>query len=279
MLSVLETPRDKSMVHRPRKRFGQHFLHDASAIRRIMDIIAPTADDIMVEIGPGLGAITQPLLARLGRMQAIELDRDVIPRLVARCAGAGDLTIHQTDALTFDFAGLAANQGTLRVVGNLPYNISTPLIFRLLECAHAIQDMHFLLQREVVDRIRAAPGSRDYGRLSVMVQYRCRCERLFLVANRAFSPPPKVESALLRLVPYRRPPVAVGDERRFARVVRQAFSQPRKTIKNNLKGLLDVADIKTAGVDPTLRPERLSLAQFAALADVDPTFAPPRPQS
>ncbi len=267
------------MVHRPRKRFGQHFLHDAGTIRRIVDAIAPTPDDIMVEIGPGLGAITQPLLARLGRMQVIELDRDLIPRLVARCTGMGDLKVYQGDALTFDYAGLAANQGALRVVGNLPYNISTPLIFRLLECAHAIQDMFFLLQRELVDRIRAAPGSGDYGRLSVMVQYRCRCERLFRVANHAFFPPPKVESALLRLVPYRRLPVAVGDERRFARVVRQAFSQPRKTIRNNLKGLLDVADIKTAGIDPSLRPERLSLAEFAALARADRTFTPAHPKS
>lgn len=255
-------------MHRPRKRFGQHFLHDTGVIRRIVAAIAPAAGEIMVEIGPGLGAITEPLLARIGRLHAIELDRDVIPELTTRCAAAGELKIHQADALTFDFSSLARKQDRLRVVGNLPYNISTPLIFHLLEFARAIQDMHFLLQREVVDRITAAPGGGDYGRLSVMVQYRCRCERLFGVANGAFAPPPKVESALLRLAPYRRPPVVVGDERRFARLVQQAFSQRRKTLKNNLKGLLEITDIEAAGVDPGLRPETLTLGQFAALANV-----------
>jgi 16S rRNA (adenine1518-N6/adenine1519-N6)-dimethyltransferase len=256
------------MLHRPRKRFGQHFLHDASTIRRIVDAIDPRPDDAIVEIGPGRGAITRPLLQRLGRLHAIELDRDVIPLLEAHCAGAGELILHQADALSFDLSRLAPESGRLRIVGNLPYNISTPLLFHLLEHARAIEDMHFLLQREVVERITATPGGGDYGRLSVMVQYRCHCERLFGVANGAFSPPPQVESAFLRLQPYRQPPVEVHDEPRFRLIVQQAFSQRRKTLKNNLKDLLSLADIEAADIDPGLRPERLTLAQFAALARV-----------
>lgn len=255
------------MRHRPRKRFGQHFLHDAGVIRRIVDAIVPQPGDTMVEIGPGRGALTRPLLERLRRLHAIELDRDVIPTLAESCKGVGELNIHQADALSFDFMRLAPAPARLRVVGNLPYNISTPLIFHLLKHSRAIEDMHFLLQREVVERIIAAPGGGEYGRLSVMVQYRCRCERMFGVANGAFSPPPKVDSALLRLAPYRRPPVAVYDEQRFMRVVQQAFSQRRKTLKNNLKGLLSSEGIEAAGVDPGLRPEMLALAQWAALAN------------
>ncbi len=258
---------DFAMHHRPRKRFGQHFLHDEKVIRDIVAAIAPQPDDTLVEIGPGRGAITRPLLRRLGRMHAVELDRDLVPALARLCADAGELTLHAADALNFDFARLKPHAGRLRVVGNLPYNISTPLIFHLLAAAHAIADMHFLLQKEVVERITAQPGGGAYGRLSVMVQYRCRCEKLFGVGNGAFSPPPRVDSALLRLTPYARPCVAVRDEQRFARIVSQAFSQRRKTIRNNLKRWLTVEAIEAAGVDPGLRPERLSLAQFAALAN------------
>ncbi|MGI8739118.1 MAG: 16S rRNA (adenine(1518)-N(6)/adenine(1519)-N(6))-dimethyltransferase RsmA [Gammaproteobacteria bacterium] len=255
------------MHHRPRKRFGQHFLHDEKAINDIVAAIAPQPGDTMVEIGPGQGAITGPLLRRLGRLHAIEPDRDLLPALVRRFAHDGHLIIHAADALRFDIGTLSP--GRLRVVGNLPYNISTPLIFHLLASASAVADMHFLLQKEVVDRIAAAPGSGAYGRLSVMVQYRCHCEKLFGVASAAFSPPPKVESALLRIEPYSRPPTAVHNEQRFARIVAQAFSQRRKTIKNNLKKMLTVKAIEGAGVDPDLRPEKLGLAQFAALANAE----------
>lgn len=257
------------MHHRPRKRFGQHFLHDETAINDIVAAIAPQPGDTMVEIGPGQGAITGPLLRRLGRLHAIEIDRDLIPALERRFAQDGDLTIHAADALRFDIGTLSPAGGRLRVVGNLPYNISTPLIFHLLASSSAVADMHFLLQKEVVDRIAAAPGGGAYGRLSVMAQYRCHCEKLFGVASAAFSPPPKVESALLRLKPYSRPPIAVNNEQRFARIVSEAFSQRRKTIKNNLKKMLTVEAIEGAGVDPNLRPEKLSLAQFAALANAE----------
>lgn len=256
------------MLQRARKRFGQHFLHDAGVIRRIVKAISPRPGEIMVEIGPGLGAITRPLLERLGRLHVVELDRDVIPELIRLCARAGELTIHQADALAFDFASLAPDDGKVRIAGNLPYNISTPLFFHLMESAQMIEDMHFLLQKEVVDRITAEPGGRAYGRLSVMAQYRCRCERLFSVASGAFSPPPKVESAFLRLTPYPRSAIEVDDEEHFALVVRHAFSQRRKTLKNNLKPLLRAEDIEAAGVDPSLRPEMLSIADFAALANL-----------
>jgi 16S rRNA (adenine1518-N6/adenine1519-N6)-dimethyltransferase len=258
------------MLHRPRRRFGQHFLHDTGVIQRIVNAIAPQPDQCMVEIGPGLGAITVPLLKRLGRLHVVELDRDVIPELTRRCAGIGKLSIHSHDALKFDFSSLAPKAGKLRIAGNLPYNISTPLIFHLLRQAHAIEDMHFLLQREVVERITGTPGGRAYGRLSVMVQYRCRCERLFAVDSGAFSPRPQVESALLRLVPCSRPQIKVIDEKWFARIVKHAFAQRRKTLRNALKQLLGTGDIEAAGVDPSLRSEMLTLEQFAALANVKP---------
>lgn len=255
------------MSHRPRKRFGQHFLHDPSVIAKIVAAIAPQAGETVVEIGPGLGALTRPLLERLGRLDVVELDRDVIPHLEADCAGRGELIVHNVDALRFDFAALSPAARGLRVCGNLPYNISTPLIFHLLEQADAIRDMHFLLQKEVVDRLAAPPGGGDYGRLSVMLQYRCRAEALFRVAPGAFSPPPKVDSAVVRLTPYESPPHRADDEALFARLVNQAFSQRRKTLRNVLKGLLSTAQIEAVGIDPGLRPETLSVAQFVALSN------------
>lgn len=258
------------MLHHARKRFGQHFLHDVGVIQRIIDAIDPRPGDRMVEIGPGLGAITAPLLEHVRRLDAIELDRDIIPELVRLCARAGELTIHQADALNFDFSSLAPDEGKLRVVGNLPYNISTPLIFHLLGQLSVIEDMHFLLQREVVERISATPGGGAYGRLSIMVQFRCRCEVLFSVSGGAFSPPPKVESALLRLTPHPQPPVKVDDEPRFALIVSRAFNQRRKTLKNALKTLLSAKDIEAAGVDPGARPETLTLGDYAALSNIGP---------
>lgn len=257
------------MNHRPRKRFGQNFLHDPGVIRGIVAAIHPRAGEHMVEIGPGLGALTAPLMAVLGEMDVVELDRDLIPGLERQFADSGTLRIHNSDALKFDFCALAgAGSGEkLRVVGNLPYNISTPLIFHLLEQSRCIRDMHFMLQKEVVDRLAAQPGGGDYGRLSVMVQYHCRVEKLFGVPPGAFNPPPRVHSAIVRLVPYPEPPSPATDEKCFARVVAQAFSQRRKTLRNNMKKLLDAEAIAALGIDPGCRAETLSLAQFVALAN------------
>jgi len=254
------------MNHRPRKRFGQNFLHDQNVIRGIVAAIHPQAGERLVEIGPGLGALTEPLLAALGEMDAVELDRDLVPRLQQQFAGA--LRIHNADALKFDFCSLLEEDGDkLRVAGNLPYNISTPLIFHLLEQSHCIRDMHFMLQKEVVNRLAANPGGGDYGRLSVMVQYRCRVEKLFTVPPGAFNPPPKVDSAIVRLTPYTEPPHPARDEKLLGRVVTQAFGQRRKTLRNNMKGLLDAAAIEALGIDPGCRPETLSLEQFVSLAN------------
>ncbi len=255
------------MEHRARKRFGQHFLHDPNIICNIVAAIAPVKGDRMIEIGPGLGAITLPLLEKLGQLDVIELDRDVIPTLQQACCNIGELTVHEIDALKFDIRSLSHGQHDLRIVGNLPYNISTPLIFHLLESAAMIKDMHFLLQKEVVERLSASPGTKRYGRLSVMVQFYCSTQHLFNVGANAFKPPPRVESALVRLVPHASPPAQVNDPRQLAQLVNQAFSQRRKTLRNALKTLLDATQIEHAGIDPGLRPEMLSVGDFAALAN------------
>ncbi len=256
-----------ALKHQPRKRFGQNFLHDPGVIRGIVAAIHPKAGEHVAEIGPGLGALTAPLLEALGELDVVELDRDLIPHLQQQFTVAGQLRIHNTDALRFDFCSLVAQGEALRVVGNLPYNISTPLIFHLLGQSRCIRDMHFMLQQEVVDRLAAVPGTGDYGRLSVMVQYQCQVERLFSVPPGAFNPPPKVTSAIVRLTPYREKPVTVKDEACLSRLVAQAFSQRRKTLRNNLKPLLDSVTIEALGIDPGRRPETLSLTEFAALAD------------
>ncbi len=256
------------MNHRPRKRFGQNFLHDQNVIRGIVAAIHPLPGERLVEIGPGLGALTEPLLLALGEMDVVELDRDLIPKLQQQFATTGTLRIHNADALKFDFCSLPnSDSEKLRVVGNLPYNISTPLIFHLLDQSRCIRDMHFMLQKEVVNRLAAGPGGGDYGRLSVMVQYRCQVEKLFTVGPGAFNPPPKVDSAIVRLIPYAEPPHPARDEKLFARLVNQAFSQRRKTLRNNMKGLLDAAAIEALDIDPGCRPETLSLQQFVSLAN------------
>ncbi len=255
------------MKHQPRKRFGQNFLHDPGVIRGIVAAIHPVTGERVAEIGPGLGALTAPLLEALGELDVVELDRDLIPHLQQQFATSGELRIHNTDALRFDFCSLVPEGETLRVVGNLPYNISTPLIFHLLKQSHCIRDMHFMLQKEVVDRLAAPPGGSDYSRLSVMVQYHCQVERLFSVPPGAFNPPPKVHSAIVRLTPYGEKPFTVRDEACLSRLVTQAFGQRRKTLRNNLKPLLDSATIESLGIDPGRRPETLSLKEFTALAD------------
>lgn len=250
----------------PRKRFGQHFLHDAGVVRRILSALTPQPGQTLVEIGPGLGALTLPLLQRVHRLQAIELDRDIVPRLQAACAGRGELIVHQADVLRFDFRALAASGGRLRLVGNLPYNISTPLLFHLLAQADVIEDMLFMLQKEVVARMAAQPGDAAYGRLSVSLAAHAQVEALFDVGRGAFTPPPRVESAVVRVTP-RPAPFALGDPEVFARVVAAAFSQRRKTLGNALRALMPPADIGRLGIDPRTRAERVSPAEFARLAN------------
>jgi 16S rRNA (adenine1518-N6/adenine1519-N6)-dimethyltransferase len=254
-------------AHRARKRFGQHFLHDQQIIGQIVDCIDPVPGQPLVEIGPGLGALTLPVLAECRRLHVVELDRDVIPRLEAACVGRGELVVHRGDALAFDFGALARELGApLRLIGNLPYNISTPLLFHFLEVAGAVRDMHFMLQKEVVDRMAAAPGGKDYGRLTVMLAARVRVEKLFDVGPGAFRPPPKVDSSIVRLIPHATAPFAVPDAPRFAEVVMRAFSQRRKTLRNSLQGVVAPEAFSATGIDPQRRAETLAPAEFAALA-------------
>ncbi|MHB8425590.1 MAG: 16S rRNA (adenine(1518)-N(6)/adenine(1519)-N(6))-dimethyltransferase RsmA [Gammaproteobacteria bacterium] len=258
--------RGSTQPHQPRKRFGQHFLHDRNVINRILSAIAPKRDDFLIEIGPGLGALTLPLLQVCGALTAVELDRDVIPRLEADAADKGTLRVIQGDALRTDYRTLAPAGQKIRLVGNLPYNISTPLLFHLLQQADMIRDMHFMLQKEVVRRMAAKPGGKEYGRLTIMLAAHCRVEPLFTIGAGAFTPAPKVESAFVRLVPCVTPAFPVGDPVRFAVLVNQAFSRRRKTLKNALQGLADEAAIRAAGLDPAQRPETLSAADYARLA-------------
>ena len=290
-------------THLPRKRFGQHFLTDAGVIDAIVRAIAPQPDDLMAEIGPGLGALTAPVLRQIKRLHAIEIDRDVVARL-KKTFPAGRLVIHQGDALAFDFARIveetrmveektaetvgasyssATSPGAdpaptataaapaapvLRVIGNLPYNISTPLLFHLADFSHLIIDCHFMLQKEVVDRMVAAPGSKVYGRLSVMLQYRFAMEPVLDVPPEAFDPPPKVESAVVRMIP--RPAVERGahDEVLLGEIVTQAFGQRRKTLRNTLKGRVTDEQFGAVGIDPGARAEEIDVARFVALTNL-----------
>lgn len=263
------------MSHQVRKRFGQHFLHDPQVIQRIINAINPKPDQHLVEIGPGQGAITLPLLDIMGRLDVVELDRDLIPILQKACTGKGELHVHQADALKFDFCQLIATPDEkLRLVGNLPYNISTPLLFHLVTQRHCIADMYFMLQKEVVERIVASPGGGDYGRLSVMLQYYCQVTELFSVGPGAFKPPPKVSSAIIYLVPHAQPPVQVDNDQALAWIVNRSFSMRRKTLRKSLKGYVDSETMKDLDIDPMLRPECLSLAQFALLANALPAPVP-----
>nr|VFK21352.1 MAG: 16S rRNA (adenine1518-N6/adenine1519-N6)-dimethyltransferase [Candidatus Kentron sp. FM] len=255
---------------RARKRFGQHFLQDRHVTDRIVSSIAIEPGEVIVEIGPGLGALTAPLFARTEHLHVVELDRDLAARLAERFSAQlqnGTFSLHTADALTFDFAALTSIDRPLRIVGNLPYNISTPLLFHLLSQSRYIRDMHIMLQREVANRISAPPCSADYGRLSVMVQWHCLVERLFEVGSGAFSPPPRVTSAVVRLTIRKVPPAHVPDREVLGRLVAQAFSHRRKTLRNCLRGWLTEDEILAAGVDPGARPETLDLRQFAGLAN------------
>lgn len=248
----------------PRKRFGQHFLHDKGIIHKIIQAINPQRTQHLVEIGPGLGALTHALLPLLDHLEAIEIDRDLIPLLKESATEFGKLTIHEQDALSFDFHQLTP---PLRVVGNLPYNISTPLIFHLLEQIDCIQDMHFMLQREVVDRLAAKPGNKTYGRLSVMVQYHCAVEKLFNVAPGAFNPPPEVDSAVVRLSPYTEPAYLAKDLPTLSMLVTTAFSQRRKTLRKSLSHYLKPNDWEAINIDSQRRPEELTVAEFVAISN------------
>ena len=253
------------MSHHPRKRFGQNFLHDQSVIERILDAVDPRPGEHLVEIGPGQGALTKGLLQRCGEMDAIELDRDLLEPLTDQCAAYGRLHLHNADALKFDFRQLQTDARPLRLVGNLPYNISTPLLFHLLSYGNVICNMHFMLQKEVVDRMAAGPGSRTYGRLSVMLQVRCEVIPLFDIGPESFDPPPKVDSSVVRLQPRDHPLVSKDQLEDFGDLVSTAFAQRRKTLRNNLKKLLNTNKISDLGIDPSRRPETLSLDEFVRL--------------
>jgi len=251
------------MQHRPRKRFGQNFLQNPHIIDAIVRAFNPQATDHVVEIGPGLGALTQPLLRQLNALTAIEIDRDLQAHLALMPEALGKLNLVDADALSIDYSDLGED---LRVIGNLPYNISTPLLIHLLHHVKHIKDMHFMLQKEVVERLAAGPGSKAYGRLSVIVQYHCEVEHLFNVPADAFFPKPKVESAIVCMTPYRVSPYPVVPFTELERLVACAFSMRRKTLANNLKPILNAAELTTLGINPLLRPEQISVSEYVQIA-------------
>ena len=251
------------MEHRARKRFGQNFLTDPNTVRRIIEAVRPGPTDTVVEIGPGLGALTEPLLAVLPRLHVVEIDRDLIARLRQR-HDPDRLVIHEGDALAFDFAALGEQ---LKVVGNLPYNISTPLLFHLAGFAAQVREMTFMLQKEVVMRMVVEPGGGDYGRLSVMLQYRFDMLRLFDVPPGAFRPAPKVTSSIVRMVPKPTESLTAVDADLLGEIVTAAFGQRRKTLRNTLKAIVGAAALEALGIDPGLRAERLTLADFVAISN------------
>ncbi|MGF1615106.1 MAG: 16S rRNA (adenine(1518)-N(6)/adenine(1519)-N(6))-dimethyltransferase RsmA [Gammaproteobacteria bacterium] len=255
------------MTHRPRPRLSQHFLQDRGVIARIVQAVDPRPGEVIVEIGPGLGAITAPLVQRAEQLHVVEIDSELVAVLQQRFAGETRLHVHLGDALSYDITSLISGTERLRVVGNLPYHISTPLLFHLFTQSAVIQDMHLMLQRELARRVVAPPGSRTYGRLSVMTQLRCQVEKLFDIRPGAFHPVPKVSSTLLRLIPRCQLPAPIKDLAAFEQLVARVFSQRRKTLRNSLKPWLSDEQIRAAQVDPALRPEMLTLLQFAALAN------------
>jgi 16S rRNA (adenine1518-N6/adenine1519-N6)-dimethyltransferase len=265
---VSNKPGRSQSGHKARKRFGQNFLHDSGVIERIIRAINPKPDDALVEIGPGLGALTEEMLAVNGRLQVVELDRDLIPVLRTKFFNYPDFRIHEADALKFDFGQLVENGQRIRIIGNLPYNISTPLIFHLLGHSGVVEDMHFMLQKEVVQRLAAMPGDNNYGRLGIMAQYFCRVQPLFEVGPGAFKPAPKVDSAIVRMVPHETLPHPAKDYRLLQAVVRTAFSARRKTLRKGLAGMVTVEQLNRVGINDGLRPENLALADYVAIADL-----------
>jgi 16S rRNA (adenine1518-N6/adenine1519-N6)-dimethyltransferase len=254
--------------HRARKRFGQNFLHDGGVIDNIVSAIQPRPQQAMVEIGPGLAALTEPVADACLDLHVVELDRDLADRLENHPSLSDKLTVHRGDALKFDFAALSAQLGKkLRVFGNLPYNISTPLIFHLLDQLECIEDMHFMLQKEVVERMASEPGRKSFGRLSVMIQQACEVTPVLQVPPGAFTPPPKVESAVVRLQPLSQPRMEVRDRKLLNHVCLTGFNQRRKTVRNNFKELLSEAQLEALGIDPTTRPETLQVEDFCRIAN------------
>ena len=271
----MPTMKHQPQQHRPRKRFGQNFLQDASVIDRITASVYPKPGEHLVEIGPGQGALTASLIDSGCTLDVVELDRDLIPGLLASFSLKPGFTFHSADALNFDFSSLISGtpaepgvQGQqLRVVGNLPYNISTPLIFKLLDNSAIIQDMHFMLQLEVVERLAASPGSKNWGRLGIMAQYQCQVEHLFDVPPHAFNPQPKVQSAIVRLTPWTHSPWPNCSEPLLRKLVKAAFAHRRKTLRNNLKEIIDSTQLEALGVDPGARAETLELSQFIEITN------------
>lgn len=253
-------------MHKARKRFGQNFLRDQGIIDRIIRSISPQQDDRLIEIGPGQGAITAPLIKACEHLEVIEIDKDLIPILLAQFANYPAFKIHQEDVLKFDFKQLVSDKA-MRIVGNLPYNISSPLIFRLLNFAEHIQDMHFMLQKEVVQRMAAPPGDKHFGRLTVMVQYYCEVEHIFNVPPEAFTPRPKVDSAIVRLKPHTSLPFTASNLEHFANLVNIVFQQRRKTLRNTLKTIATQEQLENLSIDLSLRPEQLSLEDFVMISN------------
>ncbi len=253
--------------HHARKRFGQNFLHDQYTIDSIVSAIAPRQNDVMVEIGPGLGALTEPVCDQIDKLHVVELDRDLAARLREHPRLKDKLIVHEADAMKFNFDELAQPGRPLRVFGNLPYNISTPLIFHLLEKSPHITDMYFMLQKEVVERLAAGPNSKDYGRLTVMTQYYCQVVPVLEVGPHAFKPAPKVDSAVVRLVPYQQRPYEALNVNDLHRVCQEGFGQRRKTIRNSFRNFITAEQLEEIGIDPNLRPENLTLAQFVSIAN------------
>lgn len=254
--------------HKARKRFGQNFLVDHGIINSIVRAVHPQKNDLLVEIGPGKGAITELLASGCDNLSVIELDRDLVPWLKVKFEKHPNFNLYQADALKFDFTQLIKNDQPLRIVGNLPYNISTPLIFHLLSYADKVQDMHFMLQKEVVKRMAAEPGTGAYGRLGIMVQYYCAVENLFEVPPTSFDPPPKVDSAIVRLVPYKKLPFVAKNVKTLESLVNVAFQQRRKTLRNALKSLLEPEQLEMLPVDLSLRPENISLEEYVNLSNI-----------
>lgn len=255
------------MPHQARKRFGQNFLHDQGIIDRIVQSINPQASDHIVEIGPGQGALTRPLAASGARLDCVELDRDLAAFLQTNVGKQANVTIHQQDILKFDLASVQHDSRRLRIIGNLPYNISTPVLFYLLQQHSHIQDMVFMLQLEVVNRMAAQVGDKNYGRLGLMLQYYCEVEPLFNVPSAAFTPRPKVSSAIVRLIPHQTMPIQAKDPECLQVVIRTAFNQRRKTLKNSLKAIISETVLTTLPLDVSMRPENLTLADYVLISD------------
>jgi 16S rRNA (adenine1518-N6/adenine1519-N6)-dimethyltransferase len=259
--------KNSHLGHQAKKRFGQNFLHNDAVISRIVDAINPEPGENLIEIGPGLGALTEPVVERAGKLSVVELDRDLAKRLRHHPFLAPHLTIHEIDALKFDFGLLSSAEQPLRIFGNLPYNISTPLIFHLLTFKDKVQDMHFMLQKEVVDRMAAGPNSKTYGRLSIMTQYQCQVIPVMEIGPEAFKPAPKVDSAIVRLIPHAHIKNPVSSIEVLNTVCTTAFNQRRKTIRNSFKKLVDAEKLASLGIDINLRPENLSIDDYITIAN------------